>query len=199
MWQISHLPQPREANTSFWASSPTGSEWAVNWRLIGWRSGTDHSPRMNGTSSIRINGTVWLADDVTSTAVWRRTEPHSSCLMELSSLIGWHFVTDQSNRKKFFHGTSILSECDNWSDHIMEFSLNGAELSLNAVNSGISENMRNHWGMNWAQYEDLLCCLWLSGRVSVSYTGGPGFQPCNPPFWFLNCFVTEFSEFSENI
>ena len=27
--------------------------------------------------------------------------------------------------------------------------------------------------------------LWLSGTVSVSYTGGPGFQPCNPPFWFL--------------
>ena len=24
--------------------------------------------------------------------------------------------------------------------------------------------------------------LWLSGRVSVSYTGGPGFQPSNPPF-----------------
>ena len=21
--------------------------------------------------------------------------------------------------------------------------------------------------------------LWVSGRVSVSYTGGPGFQPCN--------------------
>ena len=39
--------------------------------------------------------------------------------------------------------------------------------------------------MNWVQYKDLLYCLWLSGRVSVSYTGGPGFQPCNPPFRFL--------------
>ena len=27
--------------------------------------------------------------------------------------------------------------------------------------------------------------LWYSGKVSVSYTGDPGFQPCNFPFWFL--------------
>ena len=32
-----------------------------------------------------------------------------------------------------------------------EFSLNGAELSLNSLNSGNSENLRNHWGMNWVQ------------------------------------------------
>ena len=39
----------------------------------------------------------------------------------------------------------------------LEFSLNGAELSLNSVNSGNSENLRNHWSMNWVQYKDLLC------------------------------------------
>ena len=45
---------------------------------------------------------------------------------------------------------------------IMEFSLNGAELS---VNSGNSENLRNHWSMNWVQHKDLLCYLWLCGLV----------------------------------
>ena len=38
----------------------------------------------------------------------------------------------------------------------LEFSLNGAELSLN---SGNSENLRNHWGMNWVQCKDSLCLL----------------------------------------
>ena len=47
----------------------------------------------------------------------------------------------------------------------LEFSLNGAELSLNSTNS---ENLRNHWGMNWVQYNDLLCYLCLCGLVVSS-------------------------------
>ena len=80
----------------------------------------------------------------------------------------------------------------------MDFSLNGAKLSLDSVNSG---NLRNHWSMNQLQYKNLLCnlSLWSSGIISVSYTGDFGFQPHNPHFWFLIFFVTEFSEFSENI
>ena len=42
----------------------------------------------------------------------------------------------------------------------LEFSLNGAELSLNSVNS---ENLKIHSGMNWVQYKDLFCFLWLCG------------------------------------
>ena len=44
----------------------------------------------------------------------------------------------------------------------LEFSLNRAELSLNSANSG---NLRNHWGMIWVQYKDLLCCLCVCGWV----------------------------------
>ena len=50
------------------------------------------------------------------------------------------------------------------------------------------------------QYKDLLCyivSLWYSGLISVSYTGDPGFQPCNLPFDFF--LVTLFGKFSENI
>ena len=47
----------------------------------------------------------------------------------------------------------------------MEFSLNEAELSLNSVNS---ENLRNHWSINWVQYKDLLCYLCLCGLVVLS-------------------------------
>ena len=47
----------------------------------------------------------------------------------------------------------------------LEFSLNEAELSLNSVKSGNSENLRNHWSMNWVQYKDLICYLCLCGLV----------------------------------
>ena len=49
----------------------------------------------------------------------------------------------------------------------MGFSLNGAELSLNSVNS---ENLRNHRSMNWVQYKDLLCYLCLCGLVASSFS-----------------------------
>ena len=34
---------------------------------------------------------------------------------------------------------------------LMEFYLNGTELSLNSGNSG---NLKNHWSINWAQFKD---------------------------------------------
>ena len=48
---------------------------------------------------------------------------------------------------------------------VMEFSPNGAELSLN---SGNSENRSNHWRMNWVQYKDLLSYNCLCGTVVES-------------------------------
>ena len=67
----------------------------------------------------------------------------------------------------------------------LEFSLNGAELSLN---SGNSENLRNHWSMNWVQYKDLLCYLCLCGLVvsSLSLTQEIlGSSPTLLIFYFL--------------
>ena len=80
----------------------------------------------------------------------------------------------------------------------LEFSLNGAELSLN---SGNSENLRNHWGMNWIQYKDLLCCLCLCGWVVESLSLTHEILGSNPAIFLFdfNFFVTEFSEFSECI
>ena len=65
----------------------------------------------------------------------------------------------------------------------MEFSLNGAELSLNALNSVNSENLINHWSINWDQFNCplLAVSLWNSGRISVSHTGDGGFE-------YGNCF-----------
>ena len=73
----------------------------------------------------------------------------------------------------------------------MEFSLNGAELSLNSVNSGNSENLKNHWSMNWVQYKDLLCYLCLCGLVvsSLSLTQEIlGSSPTLPFLYFINFF-----------
>ena len=81
----------------------------------------------------------------------------------------------------------------------LEFSLNGVELSLN---SGNSENRRNHWSMKWVQYKDLLCylCLCGLGVSSLSLTQEIlGSSPTLALFIFYSFFVTEFSEFSENI
>ena len=75
----------------------------------------------------------------------------------------------------------------------MEFSLNGAELSLNSVNSGNSKNLRNHWSMNWVQYKDLLCCLCLCGLVvsSLSFTQEIlGSSPTLPFSYFINFFLS---------
>ena len=73
----------------------------------------------------------------------------------------------------------------------MEFSLNGAELSLNWVNSGNSENLRNYWSMNWVHYKDLLCYLCLCGLVvsSLSLTQEIlGSSPTLPFLYFINFF-----------
>ena len=70
------------------------------------------------------------------------------------------------------------------------FFLNGAELSLNSVNSG---NLINHRSMNWAHFQDPVSHMCLAGAVVAS--------------WCLiqevagvmrNIFVIEFAEFSEN-
>ena len=42
------------------------------------------------------------------------------------------------------------------------FFLNGAELSLNSVNSG---NLINHCSMNWVQYKDLVSHMCLVGAI----------------------------------
>ena len=76
------------------------------------------------------------------------------------------------------------------------FSLNAAELSLNSVNS---ENLRNHWSMNWIHYKDLLCYLCLCGLVVSSLSLTQEILGSNPTILIFYFFVTEFSEFSENI
>ena len=77
------------------------------------------------------------------------------------------------------------------SSHSVEFSLNGAELSLNSVKSENSENLRNHWTMNLVQYKDLLCYLWLCGLV-VSFLSLTqeilGSSPTLLIFYFLKFF-----------
>ena len=64
----------------------------------------------------------------------------------------------------------------------MEFSLNGAKLSLN---SGNSENLRNHWGMNWVQYKDLLSYNWLCGWVVESLSLKQEILGSNPANFFF--------------
>ena len=39
----------------------------------------------------------------------------------------------------------------------------------NSVNSANSENIRNHWSMNWGQLKDPLCYLCLAGVVIASW------------------------------
>ena len=46
------------------------------------------------------------------------------------------------------------------------FFLNGAELSLNSVNSG---NLMNHRSMNWAQFKDPVSHMCLAGAVVASW------------------------------
>ena len=67
----------------------------------------------------------------------------------------------------------------------IEFSLNGAKISLNSENS---ENLRNHWGMNWVQHKDLLCCLWNCGRVVESLSLTQKILGSNPAILLFDFF-----------
>ena len=49
----------------------------------------------------------------------------------------------------------------------LEFFLNGAELSLNSVNS---EKLINHGSMNWAQFKDPISHMGLAGTVVASWS-----------------------------
>ena len=55
-------------------------------------------------------------------------------------------------------------------DHLLEFFLNGAELSLNLVISANSGNFINHWNMNWAQFKDPASHICLTGSVVASWS-----------------------------
>ena len=79
----------------------------------------------------------------------------------------------------------------------MEFFLNGAELSLNSVNSANSGNLINHSSMNCADFKDLVSHVCLAGAVVASWSltwEVEGSSPFDDKFFF-----TEFAEFNENI
>ena len=52
----------------------------------------------------------------------------------------------------------------------MDFSLNGAELSLNSLNSANSGNLVNHSSMNWVQFKDLGVQMCLADTVVASWS-----------------------------
>ena len=54
-----------------------------------------------------------------------------------------------------------------WCFGLLEFFLNGAELSLNSVNS---EKLINHWSMNWAQFKDPISHMCLAGTVVACWS-----------------------------
>ena len=63
---------------------------------------------------------------------------------------------------------------------LMEFFLNGAELSLNSANSG---NVKNHWSMNWAEHKDPGSDMCLVGAWSLTQEV-VGLDPFNDKYSF---------------
>ena len=61
-----------------------------------------------------------------------------------------------------FSFVRIVAETQYWS-----FFLNGAELSLNSVNS---EKLINHPSMNWAQFKDPISHMCLAGAVVACWS-----------------------------
>ena len=70
--------------------------------------------------------------------------------------------------------------------------------SLNSANSG---SLIYHWSMNWVQFKYPVFHKFFAGTMvaSWSYTRGGWVAGLNPFNVMRNIFVTEFSEFSENI
>ena len=118
----------------------------------------------------------------------------------ISELSVWQESDKQSKTKETSYKNFVLQMTDEelpfskiFQMEPLEFSLNGAELSLNSLNS---ENLRNHWGMNWVQYKDLLCCLYLCGWVVEPLSLTQEILDSNPAIFLFdfNFFVTEFSD-----
>ena len=76
----------------------------------------------------------------------------------------------------------------------MEFFQNGAELSLNSVNSANSGNLINHWSMNWAQFKNPVYHMCLAGAVVASWPLIQEEAGLSPFTVRTNIFVTEFGE-----
>ena len=128
----------------------------------------------------------------------RGLKPHG--IQPRSSLVHnhWPYCVTTTNHVAGHFGTwgpaqwSVILNADQ-SLNTFEFSLNGAELSLNPVNSGNSENLRNHWSMNWVQYKDLLCYFCVCGLVvsSLSLTQEIlGSSPTLLFLYFINFFLS---------
>ena len=82
---------------------------------------------------------------------------------------------------------------------IMEFFLNGAELSLNSVNSANSGKLINHWSMNWDQIKDPVSHMCLAGAVVASWSLTQEVAGSRPFTVMRIIFVSEVAEFSKNI
>ena len=80
--------------------------------------------------------------------------------------------------------TEIVDECvENSFARTFEFFLNKAHLSMNSVNSAnFSENLRNHWSMNWLEFKDPLCYLCLPGAEVECWFLTQEIVISNPPF-----------------
>ena len=66
----------------------------------------------------------------------------------------------------FLHWKVLQSQFLNDMD-TLEFFLNGAERSLNSVNS---ENLINHSSMNWGECKDPVCHVCIAGDVIASWS-----------------------------
>ena len=77
-----------------------------------------------------------------------------------------------------------------------EFSLNGAELSLNSANSG---NLINHLSTNKVKFKDPVSHMCLAGALVASWSLTQEVAGLSLFTVMTNIFVTEFAEFSENI
>ena len=77
---------------------------------------------------------------------------------------------------------------------ILEFFINGAELSLNSVNSANLGNLINHSNMNWAQFKDPVFYMCLAGAVVASWSLTHEVTGLSPFTVMTNNFVIEFSE-----
>ena len=77
----------------------------------------------------------------------------------------------------------------------MEFFLNGAELSLNPVNSG---NLINHWSMNWPQFKDPVSHMCLAGTVVASWSLAQQEAGSSPFIVMTNIFANSVKTYRKN-
>ena len=140
------------------------------WHHLKYKTGISVShPPNNGCALVTAKGRPWsppkFTNKITSLNALSNSNGYSHCT--------W-MGQEQDKSREWDQWVLPHYKCSDWCEtgtgtrthcFLLDFVLNGVEPSMNSANSG---NLINHWNMNWIQFKDPVCYMYLAGTVVAS-------------------------------